>query len=164
MKRLSWILVLASMTAHADTLSSEQFETRLENGKLRFIEGGKRIVDQDGVLVGRDVVWGQDEISFVATSTAPTRVKPKLCPASGGCASSLTPAALPTFAQMLGAQEESCSIACRQAEVCKPCAGAQYAGDQCCEERQTCMRNCAAPVRETDEDKPYIEPAGPALE
>ena len=164
MKSLGWILVLASVTAHADTLSSEQFEARLDNGKLRFIEGGKRIVDQDGVLVGRDVVWGRDEISFVATPTAPTRVKPKLCAASGGCAQSLKPAALPTFAQMLGAKEESCRIACRQAEVCKPCASAQYAGDQCCEERQTCMRNCAAPVRETDEDKPYIEPAGPALE
>lgn len=173
MRRLNvtWrIPAFAGMTlfvcaALAQTLSSEQFESRLESGKLRFIEGGKRIVDDNGVLVGRDVVWDRDEISFIATPTQPTRVKPKLCAASGGCEHALKPSALPTFIQLLGAKEgDHCTVGCRQVEICKPCAAAQQAGDQCCEERQSCMRNCEAPVRETDEDKPYIEPAGPALE
>ncbi|MGH8528621.1 MAG: hypothetical protein ACRETN_02090 [Nevskiales bacterium] len=154
-------LFCTGTAAPAQDLNPRQFAEGLESGKFRYLEEGKRLVDGSGKLVAKEVAIDKSkgEVSFTPTPTHPWYLKPKL---------SVKPSELPSLGATLGGKDDSreCAVACTSAEVCKPCASAPQPGDECCQPRIMCKRDCNPQHRPpADLDTPPAEiDMSPALE
>lgn len=154
-------LALMGASAWAQELNQRQYAEGLESGKFRYLESGQRLVDESGRLVGKEVGIDRNkgEVSFTPAPTHPWYLKPKL---------SVKPSELPSLGAVLGgtADARECAVTCKSTEFCKAYVNSPQPGDECCQPRYVCKRDCNPQHRPpADLDTPPAEvDMSPALE
>lgn len=122
----------------------EAKSTGLEN--LRVLTSSKRVVDESGRLVGKDLVIDNTKgsISFTPVPIGTEKIYPKLCSDGINCSQPVKAEKLPSIGESLkmgaSSNENQCEPYCVDTEVCRRCPSPQYPSDVCCVTKTVCTR------------------------